>query len=75
VGDPEQVPNMFPALQPAREPNRRPFHTDADETAEGAGNNQGTASVVDVREEQEDERKPERSRGFLGLFRSRSEDQ
>ncbi|MGE5191810.1 MAG: flagellar basal body P-ring protein FlgI [Deltaproteobacteria bacterium] len=73
VGSPSAVPNMFPVPQSVPESSLKPFHTDADEARAG-GDDRGEASLVDVREGEDEEKKPARG-GFLGLFRSRNDSQ
>jgi flagellar basal body P-ring protein FlgI len=74
VGNPSAAPNMFPAPEPTREARRRPFHTSADEDSEGS-DNRGEASLVDVRDGEEQPPRRGRSGGFFGLFRSKNDGQ
>ena len=66
VGDPNQVPNMFPTM-PSKNSRGSGNSEDSARDEEGAG----TASLVDVSEEENE--KP-RKRGMLGLFGGRSND-
>ena len=74
VGDPDQVPNMFPLCRASQEPEPpTDSDTDADESAERAGNESGDGQRGRRQRGTDDDRKPARSGGFLGLFRSRNE--
>jgi hypothetical protein len=71
VGDPNQVPNMFPAT-PAQSPRDSagpvgPNLAQSDEASES-----GSASVADVSDGESE--KQHRPRGVLGLFRRKSSD-
>jgi hypothetical protein len=69
VGDPNQVPNMFPAA-----PQKNPRDQDSSESPDVARDGvdySGSASVADVSDEDD---KPRRPSGVLGLFRRKPDD-
>jgi flagellar basal body P-ring protein FlgI len=75
VGDPAQVPNMFPAAEPrsARELADPETKTpDTETTQSGPAGEAGTASLSDV-SEGESAKSAERPGGFLGLFRRKAD--
>jgi flagellar basal body P-ring protein FlgI len=68
VGDPNQVPNMFPATSPK---SARDLDS-SDDPAGDEASESGSASVTDVSDD--DSEKPRRPGGFLGLFRRKASD-
>ncbi|MBS0261854.1 MAG: flagellar basal body P-ring protein FlgI [Planctomycetes bacterium] len=69
VGDPNQVPNMFPATPPQGGrggDNGSPAPADEDEPESGS------ASVADVSEDEDEPEKTSRPKGVMGLFRRKS---
>jgi flagellar basal body P-ring protein FlgI len=74
IGSANSVPNMFPAIPAEGESGRRTSRADAD-GANSSTDDQGRASLVDVREGDEEQQRPPRRGGFFGLFRSRDESQ
>jgi flagellar basal body P-ring protein FlgI len=74
VGNPSAAPNMFPVQESVREKRRRPYAADGDDASSGS-DDRGEASLVDVRDGQEEESRPGRRGGLFGLFRSRNESQ
>jgi len=74
VGSAASVPNMFPTVETTRESSRRSSRAASDGVNSG-NDDQGRASLVDVREGEEEQQRPPRRGGFLGLFRSRDDSQ
>lgn len=71
VGDPSQVPNMFPAA-PAKNSRDVESGDTPDLARRSSTDDFGTASLSDVSEG--DAEKPRRPGGFLGLFRRKTDD-
>jgi flagellar basal body P-ring protein FlgI len=70
VGDPNQVPNMFPATPPEKSGDLDSGNRS--DLAQGAATESGTASVADVSDGEPET--PRRPGGFLGLFRRKTND-
>ncbi len=68
VGEPNQVPNMFPTAPP-KNPRDRDPHEESD--SDSGADDSGSASVADVADEKEE--RSRRPGGLFGAFRRRSD--